>query len=116
MNACILTFVVISLPVTSIWASTVLPGQSKTQNAESGLPLWDKLSSDSSTTMTKTMTAATTTTHFDNMASRQFRQDSGSTNVANPNASLDPIDLIYQDLGDGEKVAANSARRVTSAC
>jgi pheromone alpha factor receptor len=82
INASVLTFVVISLPVTSIWASTVLPGQSKAQNIESGLPLWDKLSSSSST-------------QFDSMASKQMRQNSAMTATSGP---IDPTDLIYRDL------------------
>ncbi|OKL63265.1 hypothetical protein UA08_01685 [Talaromyces atroroseus] len=93
INASVLTFVVVSLPVTSIWAGTVVPGQSKIQNVESGPPLWDKLSSGSST-------------HFDNMASKQIRQNSAMTTVS---AAIDPTDLLYRDL---EEPTAGADRSV----
>ncbi|EEA27234.1 pheromone alpha factor receptor [Talaromyces marneffei ATCC 18224] len=44
INNDVVTFVVVSLPVTTLWASNVLPGRAAVHDAESGPPLWNKLS------------------------------------------------------------------------
>ncbi|KAF3405282.1 Pheromone alpha factor receptor [Talaromyces pinophilus] len=44
INNDIVTFVVVSLPVTTLWAATALPGHAAVHDAESGVPLWNKLS------------------------------------------------------------------------
>ncbi|EED19663.1 mating-type alpha-pheromone receptor PreB [Talaromyces stipitatus ATCC 10500] len=62
INTDIFTFVVVSLPVTTLWASAALPGHAAAHDVESGVPLWTKLS----------------TTRLGSMDSRQSRKKSAS--------------------------------------
>ncbi|CRG86097.1 Pheromone P-factor receptor [Talaromyces islandicus] len=82
INSNIFTFVVISLPVTSLWASATLPGHSKSSlDSESGKPLWNMLSSSSSSGSSETL-------------SRSHHHSLGST-ASPPRAG-------YQDLERGK--------------
>jgi pheromone alpha factor receptor len=63
INNDIVTFVVVSLPVTTLWAATALPGHAAVHDVESGLPLWTKLS----------------TSRLNSVGSDQFRKKSAST-------------------------------------
>jgi pheromone alpha factor receptor len=74
INSNVFTFVVVSLPVTSLWASATLPGHSKSHlDNESGKPLWNILASTSSSGSSETlsqshphvMDSTTSTTHTD---------------------------------------------------
>jgi pheromone alpha factor receptor len=56
INSNIFTFVVVSLPMTSLWASATLPGHSKSHlDNESGKPLWNILASTSSSGTSETL-------------------------------------------------------------
>jgi pheromone alpha factor receptor len=68
INNDIVTFVVVSLPVTTLWAATALPGHAAVHDAESGVPLWTKLSKS----------------RLDSVDSHQFRKKSASTSNTMP--------------------------------
>ncbi|KAH8694950.1 mating-type alpha-pheromone receptor PreB [Talaromyces proteolyticus] len=86
INSNVSTFVVISLPVTSLWAGSALPGQPKSRaNSESGRPLWNVISSSTPA----------------RSGENSFGSSRGFTLPLTTGARAD-VDLIYRDLEDGK--------------
>lgn len=76
INNDIVTFVVVSLPVTTLWAATALPGHAAAHDAESGLPLWTKLSTGMTATTSRLNSVDSSHQHHQ----QQFRNKSFVSN------------------------------------